>query len=423
MANQRLDFFTIVARNYLAYAYVLGKSVKEFHPDANFSIFLMDDKEGKHRGEIESQGFTPICPAQIELPNYKHFVFKYDVTEASTGVKPFLIQYLLNQGADKVIYLDPDILCLGKFTEILQRLDDNAVVLTPHSTNPVIDDSFPDDLQHLVTGTFNLGFIGIHNEEQSKAFVAWWIRKLRDMCLNSPETGLFVDQKWVDLAPSYFSKIFIFRSKAHNVAYWNLHERKVTKVGNTWTVGQTQEPIIFMHFSGISVSDLSKVTKHEPRNPFSPQLAKRIHSFDDSTHLNELYQYYAKLLIDAGAYSYSQIPYGFATYDNGEIISPLERRLFFASPELHTEAIDPFNTTPDSFWHLCRKSGIRKSSRPIGNMPSETVTTQYGFVIKVVQWVLRSLLFLMGPEMYAKFARFMREQLILTNHKFILRRH
>src|SRR5690348_3043405 len=105
------QIFTIAARNYLAYAFVLGESVRRHHPDATFSIFLMDDPGQEWKSVIEGRGWRVIYPEEIPLYEYRRLIFQYNLTEASTAVKPSIIQALVKRGAETVIYLDPDILC------------------------------------------------------------------------------------------------------------------------------------------------------------------------------------------------------------------------------------------------------------------------------------------------------------------------
>ena len=62
-------------------------------------------------------------------------------------------------------------------------------------------------------------------------------------------SGLFVDQKWVDLAPCFFDEIHILRHAGCNVAYWNLRERFLSDADNRVVVnGDT--PLVFFHYSG-----------------------------------------------------------------------------------------------------------------------------------------------------------------------------
>jgi len=49
IVNSGVQFVTVVAQNYLAYALVLGDSVLQYHTDAAFSIFLVDDVD--HRSQ------------------------------------------------------------------------------------------------------------------------------------------------------------------------------------------------------------------------------------------------------------------------------------------------------------------------------------------------------------------------------------
>lgn len=421
MTNHRVEFFTIVAQNYLAYAYVLGRSVKQFHPNANFSIFLMDDKDSKHRSQIEAEGFTVIYPEQINIKNYHHFVFKYNVTEASTGVKPFIFRYLFELGIEKVIYLDPDILCMRYFSEVIDALDSYSIVLTPHTIHPVLDDTFPTDMMHLTSGVYNLGFIAVHRNAVAQNFIDWWAERLSKLCLASPEMSLFVDQKWIDLVPAYFSNVLVLRNPAYNVAYWNLHERQICEMGeNSWHVCSSQESVAFFHFSGVSIHNPQLLTKYSTRSPFNQRFGVIRRSLADNPDLAKLFHNYINSLLAAKAKEYSLIPYAYNYYENGEMISQLERSIFFASPKWHQDGINPFSTTLNSFWNVCRNRGIRKMTNASGNIASIELDKRYGLLFTLIKFVLRILLWMAGPNNYAKFARYMREQLLLTNHSFLV---
>jgi hypothetical protein len=418
--DQRIEFFTIVARNYLAYAYVLGDSVKRYHPEAGFSIFLMDDVINEYSAEIAAKGFGLITPAQIQLPNYRQFVFKYNVTEASTGVKPFVIQRLLDAGADKVIYLDPDILCFRRLDEVIAALDTAAIVLTPHSTSPLSDEYFPDDYLFLASGVYNLGFIAVRNSAVTQRFIAWWRERLTNGCLDLIEKNLFVDQKWIDLVPAYFEDVLILKSLAYNIAYWNLHERRIYQEGDTLYVAPTDEPVAFLHFSGMVVDSTEQISKYGPRSPFSQ--TKKRYSLQDRPDLVEPFKQYSQLVLAAGLKRYAAIPYAFNTYLNGEKISQMERALYYTSPEWQQSDLNPFAVTANSFWRACRKAGIRQATSSGQQGGTGDLGSNYLFAFKFIQVLLRIVARLLGPEMYAKFAKYMRQQLLLINQEFMLKR-
>lgn len=424
MTENKLHFFTIVARNYLAYAYVLGESIKLYHPEAQFSVFVMDDVDAEFSQEIASKGFNAISPDEIPLTTYATLVFKYNVTEASTAVKPFVVKCLFSQGYEQVVYLDPDIQCYRRFTEVLQILEQNSIVLTPHNTLPIPDDVFPDDDLYLTCGVYNLGFVAIRNDEPGRKFVDWWCRRLDQHCLDAREMGLFVDQKWVDLVPAYFDSVVILKSLAYNAAYWNVHLRRVVRLDGRWRVLPSNEDLAFFHFSGIRIEDPTKVTKYGPRGPLSFGREKRRVTFDEQTDLAVLYAEYADAVRRAGYEYYTTLSYAYGAYANGEAISQLERVLLLVSPEWQNAGSDPFAVTDSSFWRCCRKAGIRAASsktistadRPLQSGQNRVYDIAFGFI----RLLIRLILLLAGPVLYSKFAKYVRQQLLLVNHGFLI---
>ena len=423
------QFFTIVARNYLAYAFVLGASVKEHHPEAEFSIFLTDDVDGTFVREIEDRGFQALTPEQIAIADYPSFVFKYNVTEASTGVKPFVFQALFAGGAERVIYLDPDIRCFRRLTELMEALDHSSIVLTPHSASPVPEHCLPDDFAFLEAGIYNLGFVAIRRGKTAERFLPWWSSRLSDWCLELKEMNLFVDQKWADLVPAYFDEVRILRSLAYNIAYWNFHERHLEQTEQGLIVSQSGEPVAFMHFSGIDTKNLNVITRNVYKSHFDlfgykekTQLTLR-----DRPDLVGPYQEYAALLEKAGHARFSALPYGYGQYENGERISPFERTLFWTLTRRPAMPTIPFAVGPGSFHALCRASGLRASAGlPTAVARAEKRQNILLFLLLrltagVVHLLLRGLVRVLGPDVYVKFARYMRHQLQPVYHRFLLK--
>ncbi len=416
-----LQFFTIVAQNYLAHAFVLGESVLQNHPEAAFSVFLMDDPGRRWTASIESMGFGVIHPEDVSFVNYRKLVFQYDVTEASTSVKASIIQCLFDRGAQKVIYLDPDILCFRRFDEVLEALDQYCIVLTPHICSPVPEDTFPGERAIMASGIFNLGFIALSRSDDAATFVKWWARHLRNECVAEPDAGLFVDQKWVDMVPTCFDRVFITRHPAYNIAYWNLHERLLEERDGVLYEAQSGARVAFIHFSGIAVEDLNSICKYVMRNPLSKSRHKRRYTLDERPDLVGPFRVYEQLLVSAGIQRFSRIPYGYNTYDNGEPISKLERSLYLSSLSWQESSIDPFSSGHGSFRNACRRAGIRAGVVAGVKYSAQETIDRYRIHMRIVEFILRCCLRVLGPQRYLEFAKYMRHQFLPSNHLFLLK--
>jgi hypothetical protein len=77
----------------------------------------------------------------------RSFVFRYDIMELKTAVKPFMFQHLLGMGHQTILYFDPDIQIFSRLDQILESLQDGAsFVPTPHLCAPAEGSASPDDI-------------------------------------------------------------------------------------------------------------------------------------------------------------------------------------------------------------------------------------------------------------------------------------
>lgn len=435
MSRSTIQFFTIVARNYLAHAFVLGDSVRQHHPEAEFTIFVMDDPEKELVSQIETNGFRVLAPEQIAIADYAAFVFKYNITEASTGVKPFVFQALFDEGAEQVLYLDPDIRCYRRFAEVLEALEHSAIVLTPHCVSPPPANQLPDDFVFLEAGAYNLGFIAIRRGKIAEQFLHWWSDRLLNWCLILKEQNLFVDQKWIDLVPAYFEKVLIFKSLAYNIAYWNFHERHLVQTAGVLTVSDSGEPVAFIHFSGIDIAKLGPITNNRFRSHFDlfDYRSKSQLTLADRPDLVQPFEEYAALLSQAGHARFSALPYAYGQYDNAELISALERTLFWTLARSPAAQAAPFATSPHSFYQLSLASGLRRNKNKKRNKkrraevrPPSAALEGEGrallFFGGILRSVLRFLVRVLGPDAYVRFVRYLRGQLQPVHQRFMLKK-
>src|SRR5580700_5365699 len=73
--------FTIVSRNYIAYAATLMQSLGEHHPDADRYVFLADDAYDFDDLDIPA---THVPADQIGIEPFSEMIFRYTVIELNT---------------------------------------------------------------------------------------------------------------------------------------------------------------------------------------------------------------------------------------------------------------------------------------------------------------------------------------------------
>ena len=132
-------------------------------------------------------------------------------------------------------------------------------------------------------------------------FVAFRIADVR--------SGLFVDQSWMDFAPSFVEDVAIERDTRFNLAYWNLSQRRISKEDDELRVDG--EPIGFVHLSGIDLGDPDSVSKHQNRL-----------SLCDLPELRQLYAEYRRLVEGAGHDRFHSRPYGYQSFDGVDLPIP-----------------------------------------------------------------------------------------------------
>jgi glycosyltransferase involved in cell wall biosynthesis len=339
---------TIVAKNYLAHARVLMESVRLWNPDLLRIVILVDRIDGYFDPTKES--FEVVLSEELDIPKARWFHFKYPVLELSTAVKPYALGLLLERyKLDKIIYLDPDIKVYASLGPLLDTLDQYSIVLTPHVIDPLDDGFHPSELDILRVGTYNLGFIGLLSGPETNRFLDWWREKLYDLCVIDLPRGIFVDQRWMDLAPSLFSRVGIIREPGYNVAYWNLNSRRIDRLHDSLTVNG--QPLYFFHFSGFDPRNPGEFSRHQNRFRFSGL----------GLVTQELALQYRDDLFSAGFDSCRRWPYAYGRFANGLPIPDRGRSLHHESQRVRGHLEDPFSD--EGF-----QTFVKACNEPIGDV-------------------------------------------------------
>ncbi|HQY13456.1 MAG TPA: glycosyltransferase family 4 protein [Ilumatobacteraceae bacterium] len=316
-AGPSLAACTIVAHNYLPMARVLARSFLKWHPEASFSVIVIDHPL-EARG-LADEPFTvvPITELDFGDEGFENMATIYDVTEFATSVKPFALQHLL-RSAECAFYIDPDIEVYERLDPLVDATMQAGITLTPHCLSPIAHDGAePGEAAIMAAGVYNLGFIGV--ARRAGEFLQWWAARLRRWALIDPAQQLFTDQRWIDLAVPIFHP-HIVRSTAYNVAYWNLDQRLLTKQQGRYLVDG--EPLRFFHFSGYDPATPFWVSKYQ-------QSAPRV-LMSEQPALVELCSEYAASLAASRRPTDSHLPYGWHEAFPGVVLCRELRRFFHA---------------------------------------------------------------------------------------------
>ncbi len=324
-----IDAFTSANINYLAKARVLAKSLKRYEPEVRMHLMLSD--EIPDWLDIEEEPFDTIITID-DLGLDEKWVFHHSVVELCTAVKPYCFRYLIEKyKSDKLFYFDPDVVIFSKLTGLVDLLDRHSILLTPHVCKE------DDDLQAIIDnetscmrhGIYNLGFLGIRNDDEGNRLVDWWSHRLKHFCHDNIPFGIFTDQRWMDFVPAFFDNYKIVRDPVYNVATWNYSTRYLSGSMESGILVDG-EPMCFHHFSGVdngaSVMMLEKYAQDMPT-------------------AWELDEWYKKVCDDEGQQTVSKHPWFYGYYDNGEKVEYQDRVLFRTDQGLQEEFDHPFSTT------------------------------------------------------------------------------
>ncbi len=335
--------FTIVAKNYLSMATVLAKSFRANHSE-DFYIFILDDDDCALKDLENVYSIIRWFDLAIDSKEISRMRTIYNVMEFATAIKPFVAEYLIQQRYSSVLYFDPDIQIFEPLTEIFDIVNSGKLFLTPHITYPMsIDEKEPGEYDFLISGIYNLGFIGIPANRLD--FLNFWKDRLKRHCINDIENALFVDQIWIDFVPGMYDT-HISQDTSYNVAYWNINQRDLILQDGKFYVDE--RPLKFFHFSGFNALKPYILSKYQTLKPKKPVIK--------NPPLNELCQNYAQLLIDSGFIEFSKTSYAYDTTPSGIKLSTPIRRIYreylMASedPEKHfEEPPNPFDESDSKF--------------------------------------------------------------------------
>lgn len=345
--------FTIVAKNYIGLAMILGKSLTKHNPNIAFKIVVADEINSEVKGLPNN---LMIAKEELGYSSdvWRNMSFKYNLTEFCTAIKPAAFQRMFKDGFKKAIYFDPDIFIFSDISSILHSLDKFDVVLTPQIAGVHIEytGEHPEWAMN-VNGIFNLGFCGMSSSELTSLVLEWWRMRLIDNCFADRSVGNFTDQKWMDWIPGFLGSehLCVIHSLGMNMAPWNYFERKLIEENGKIYVSyrtddnpQRKDPLVFLHFAGYDYAKMKQGVISR----------KRIHNLKDYDDIQLATSIYCKSIQDEKELfdSFINLDYSYSRYSNGERIDNFHRRLYHGCQK---DFPNPFHTGSDSFYARLKK--------------------------------------------------------------------
>lgn len=324
-----MHIFTSITSNYIPKARVLAHSVKRFVPGAVFHLLLCDTPPSGF--DIREELFDNIILLDdLEIDSKPAWIFQHNVVELCTAVKGMgFLEIYKKFNAQKIVFLDPDIVLFSDMQIIEQYLERYSIVLTPHQTEPETSRSaiLDNEVSSLKHGVFNLGFLAVRMSDEGLRFLDWWSSRLRDFCFDDRGQGLFTDQKWIDLAPAFFEDLGILRQPQFNVSTWNISRRQLT--GNLERgVFVNGQPLCFYHFSGIDSGALKVMMEVYGSN---------------NQILEQLRTWYLQKCNEMGQRELGGLVSRYDRYSNGERVGSAERLLYRYRDTLCERFPDPYD--------------------------------------------------------------------------------
>ena len=412
--------FTIVAKNYIGLAKLLGKSIKNTTQDVDFYIFIADEI-----GTNSILNEDNIFEARKTLHQYTesewiNMSYKYNLTEFCTAIKPYCFKYLFEDlGYEKSMYFDPDIYVYSSLNQLYNQLDTYSIIVTPHILYPCMEEDRERVL--LQSGIYNLGYLGLKNNETSLRFLDWWGQKLKKYCFDELLEYTFTDQKWVTLISILFpqEEILVSRNIGLNVAPWNFYERKfVEENGKVKVVCRNKENIaddlVFVHYSGYNYLSILDGKIERPR-----VLEEQV-DYPDVDMMMEKYTAAMKSE-EQVIRKYLSLPYTYAFYDNNVRIEKFHRRIYHKlSESRYFNIMNPYSSSKDSLYSKFKNHGMisLNQTKVLGKV--EMSNTHAGKLLYGFNMLMKIIYKLIGYKRYLMFLRLLKHFCRYESQVFII---
>lgn len=312
------SFCAVATPSYLCWVRALAKSLELSGNQEQLYVLLVAEFVPIDASLPDNLHLVGLDQLNRALP--KNICQYFDAFELCNALKPFIIEWIFQQGVEKVIFLDSDLYITGSFESIWSELELKTLLLTPHQLKP------PDlALKHINEasiadmGIFNGGFSAWRAGDTANKMLDWMCTRFPVYGFCDRQAGMFVDQKLLPMLLQYFwDEIEVVSNPCLNIAFWNCHERNVEFTNGIYVVDN--QPVIFFHMSGFRLDKAHLVCSYLSSRDNESILAA-------APWMVQVLQDYSSLLSSCLG-SDSKLPRPFAQFNGIKLIPELRRILF-----------------------------------------------------------------------------------------------
>lgn len=285
---------TIITGNYGHYALALHDSICNFNANIAFFVFVSEGNlEANILDEIKRRkGIYVLTSLDLQKSELAKKVYsKYENINQDAlrwSMKPIVMNYLLQEDYESVIYVDWDIHFFNDFNFLFDELKKCSVLLSPHwrCSEPEID--LINFKLNFLDGIYNGGFIGASKDSQEA--LEYWAKLCLFNCEVNRNAGFYVDQRYLDILPSRFEGVKSITHKGCNVANWNVIDCKRVEQSSGDVLINDQEPIVFIHFTNSLLKGAYLWKNDEALIPYIEKYRDNILLYSDADIIQDFFK-------------------------------------------------------------------------------------------------------------------------------------
>jgi len=261
--------FTIANKRDLPFALTLAESFISHNPDSKFTIIFADwiyhKRESKIFSELLEKGvnfmFWPELKNKVQIDIIEHLFFKYNGFEMQTLILPFVFEYLIKSGFEKIVYIDYDIYCIGSISKIIKLLDNYDIILPDHQIISKNKKRKKTEKDVVTKNKNRFKFIGLRASSNSTISCIRWREKTYDISTFGLPGEVYEDFERLKFLPRKFRNTYDVKDLGYNFDSRLLKQGNVRKKNGKWYADDNE--IVFIQFNNHYWKDNERIYKNQ----------------------------------------------------------------------------------------------------------------------------------------------------------------